>query len=144
MFCGTPRCSSRSSRVRIMRAESSSPSGHSPRSISNPMSYQPRITMPLLIVIGRIGASGSTNRIEMPAGKSNMFGNVSKSLQSAPNPCKKMIEYTGSGPVSSSRTWGSLSAIVRILTARAWARHRQSTRLRYTCAKFGQTPFDTA
>jgi len=141
---GTPRCSSRPSRVRTMRAESSNPSGHSPRSISNPMSYQPRMTMPLLIVIGRIGASGSTNRIGIPAGNSSMFGNDSKSWQSAPNPCRKMIEYTGSGPVSSSSTWGSLSAIVRILTARTRALYGQSTRLRYTCAEFSQTPLDTA
>src|SRR5438105_8439660 len=66
------------------------------------MSYQARITKPLLIVTGRIGACGKTNRRARPSGSGSSRTIGTKSQPSAPRPCSQMTLPAGSLPVASS------------------------------------------
>src|SRR5215831_9581392 len=65
------------------------------------MSYHARITMPLLIVTGCIGACGKTNRIGT-SGRSSSPTIGTKSLPSAPRPCSQITLVAGRGAVSIS------------------------------------------
>src|SRR5881397_1664612 len=65
-------------------------------------SYQARITYPRLIVTGRIGAWGKTNRRASVSGSSSSATIGSKSWPSAPSPCIQMTDAAGRGPVSIS------------------------------------------
>ena len=66
-------------------------------------SNQARIGMPPLMVTGRTGAFGSTNRQPGADGRSSSGTIGQKSPASAPRPCSQMTVLTGSGPVTRSR-----------------------------------------
>src|SRR5690606_6957237 len=66
------------------------------------MSYQARIGTPLLIVTGRTGACGKTNRIAGQSSRTSSGTSGTKSLPSAPRPCSQITAQRGSGPVSRS------------------------------------------
>src|SRR5437763_9816899 len=76
------------------------------------MSYHARIGMPLLIVTGRTGACGNTNRIDSVCGSfiSSTIG--TKSFPSAPRPCSHTTDASGRAPVSSS-TQGRSAVMAR-------------------------------
>src|SRR5688572_1098448 len=68
----------------------------------NSTSYHARIIIPLLIVTGRTGACGKTNRIAGAPARSSSFTIGTKSLPSAPSPCSQMTAAVGFLPVSTS------------------------------------------
>ena len=61
------------------------------------MSYQARITWPLLIVTGRIGACGKMKRSARPSGSGSSRTMGTKSQPSAPRPCIQMTVPIGIG-----------------------------------------------
>src|SRR5688572_19096664 len=65
-------------------------------------SYHARIIMPLLIVTGRTGACGKTNRIAGASSRPSSPTIGTKSLPSAPRPCSQMTAADGLLPVSTS------------------------------------------
>src|SRR5712692_2648507 len=110
---GTPRAFSRSINASIAFWEARTPPASSRRRPpSSRMSYQARITWPPLIVTGRIGACGNTNRTPGRAGKWSSGTTSTKSWPSAPSPCIQTMLAVGAGAVSIS-TASSRSATLR-------------------------------
>src|SRR5687768_3527241 len=101
-----PRPASRSIRAPTSAWDSRTPRSSArfelPSRSPNSTSYHARIIMPLLIVTGRTGACGKTNRIAGAPSRSSSFTIGTKSLPSAPRPCSQMTLAAGLFPVSIS------------------------------------------
>src|SRR5256884_1133810 len=97
---GNPRAFSRAISASTRACDARIPAASSLPSPTT--SYQARITYPRLIVTGRIGAWGKTNRRASVSGSSSSATIGSKSWPSAPSPCIQMTDATGCLPVSSS------------------------------------------
>src|SRR5262245_39883875 len=97
-----PRASSRAMSASTNPCDARTPRSSSRRAASPPaMSYHARMTMPLLIVTGCIGACGKTNRIGT-SGRSSSPTIGTKSLPSAPRPCSQITLVAGRGAVAIS------------------------------------------
>src|SRR2546426_7022924 len=104
-----PRALSRAISASIRASDARIPAASSPPSPTT--SYQARITYPRLIVTGRIGAWGKTNRTASVSGSSSSATIGSKSWPSAPSPCIQMTDAAGRGPVSISTASDALVTI---------------------------------
>src|SRR5712692_512322 len=99
----TPRAFSRAMSRSSAACDSRMPRSSGMRATSPwVMSYHARITKPLLMVTGRIGACGKTNRRARPSGSGSSRTIGTKSQPSAPRPCSQMTLPAGSLPVASS------------------------------------------
>ena len=69
--------------------------------------YEVVTGMPMLMVTGRLGACGNTNRIRSAAGSPSSGTTGSKSWPSAPRPCNQITAASGDPAVSTSIVSGS-------------------------------------
>src|SRR5690606_35892584 len=108
---GIPRPPSRAISASTCATDSATPcsSARLARSSSR-MSYQARIATPPLIVTGRTGACGNTNRTAGQPSRTSSGTIGRKSLPSAPRPCSQTTAQRGSGAVSCSRVSSSAFA----------------------------------
>src|SRR5713101_3683502 len=85
------------------------------------MSYQARMTMPALIVTGRMGACGKTKRTGSESGRPSSGTMGSKSWPSAPRPCIQITAARGAGAVSISMASSSSAMSSQTsLTEKSW------------------------
>src|SRR6185437_1228200 len=100
---GTPRPASRAISFSTSATEARTPAASCRCARSKPaMSYQARISKPLLTVTGRIAACGNTKRNGGQPDCSNCGRIGTKSLPSAPSPCNQITLWVGCGAVSRS------------------------------------------
>src|SRR5438093_842881 len=117
-LAATPRAVSRAMSASIRCCDSRTPASSSRRTpTSSRTSYHARLTMPRLIVTGRMGACGNTKRTGVPRRPS--AGTMStKSWPSAPSPCIQLTARSGDGAVSISSVSSSASAMPGMLPQR--------------------------
>src|ERR1700730_16653363 len=111
-----PRCRSRSTSASIWRADWRTPASSSRRAPARArMSYHARMTWPWLMVTGRRGAWGKTNRTGRRAGSRSAGTLGSNPWTAGPGPCIQITAAVGLGALSistASRRSGMAGVVV--------------------------------